>query len=274
MESNGAKLVERRGSSDSCLVLSFRASAERVLGSRSSTAGSYSRRASSSETATTQDYVAYGGLFFVELCASSFGAELQAIGLPVIEGQTACPKLATRYVSCSPVPASGGRDFADGVQRWKGISVKGRQEAELLTGLLAQLQRKQWQDVFRAARPFVTVAAVSAPPDKTAIVAVLQKATDLANACYDPAVEPNADRGMLMPVSFQIDAGHVVNSSIGGDTFAHLPTSNCLLMIINRLEFPLGGKVEVSFNWRFNEALGRLQAGTVSVDSGLKHSPL
>ena len=158
MESSGATFVQRKASSSgSVLVLSFRVSVERVVSSRSRTSGSYSAptrwfRAGtvSSSTVTTADYVAYGALFYVQLRSVGTDVLLQAIGLPVIDGVTACPQHAIPFRICQAARARGRVAFADDTQNRTGITVSGAKEAEVLTGLLGQLQRKRWQDAFRA----------------------------------------------------------------------------------------------------------------------------
>jgi len=161
MESSGATLVRRKtSSSGSTLVLSFRVSVERVVGTRSTSTGAYAAPSRwfrigtiNSSTVTTANYVAYGAIFYVQLNSDDRSVELQAIGLPVVDGLTACPALVIPYRLCTPGRARGSAAFADDV-RWRtGITVSGAKEAEVLSGLLAQLQRKRWQDTFRASVP-------------------------------------------------------------------------------------------------------------------------
>lgn len=157
MEASGASLVKRRDSSRGSVILSFRVAVERVVGGRSSTSGVYSApsrwfRAGSfgSSTTTTIDYVAYGALFYFELVPIQGGVELEALGLPVIDGVTACPLAADAYRDCRPMLPRGEAGFAENVQRRSGISVSGAKEAEVISGVWAQLKRKRWQDVFRS----------------------------------------------------------------------------------------------------------------------------
>lgn len=157
MESSGATFVQRKVSSaGSVLVLSFRVSVERVVGERSRSSRVYSPptrwfRAGtvSSSTVTTADYVAYGAFFYVQLRRSGRNVVIDAIGLPVVDGLTACPQLVMPFRICRPAASRGAVAFSENVRKKIGITVSGAKEAEVLTGLLGQLQRKRWQDAFR-----------------------------------------------------------------------------------------------------------------------------
>ncbi len=157
MEASGASLVKRRESSRGSVILSFRVAVDRVVGSRSSTAGVYSAPSRwfrvgtfGASTTTSVDYVAYGALFYFELMPIRGGVEIEALGLPVVDGLTACPLAAEYYRDCRAALSPGELDFAENVQRRSGISVSGAKEAEVITGLWAQLKRKHWQDAFRS----------------------------------------------------------------------------------------------------------------------------
>ncbi|MCC6336424.1 MAG: hypothetical protein IT380_20860 [Myxococcales bacterium] len=163
MEESNASLVKRRTTKRQTVVLSFRQSIERAAGT---TTEATSAPASSewfpagtfnSETATRADYLAYGAFFYVELTRlDEGGVEVSAVGLPVVDGLTSCPQVVSPYRECRPEEAPGPDSFSDHVERVSDISVTGEKEAEVLTGLLAQLQRKKWQDRFK-------VPAASAP---------------------------------------------------------------------------------------------------------------
>jgi hypothetical protein len=156
MESSGATLVKRRETSVGTVVLSFRVSVERVSGSRSESTGLYTQpsrwfRAGTfnTQSITQTDYIAYGALFYVELVPLEQLVELRALGLPVIDGMTACPTLVARYRTCRPVPSGSPQSVAEVVSKRTGISVTGAKEAEVITGLFGQLKRKRWQDAFK-----------------------------------------------------------------------------------------------------------------------------
>ena len=157
MESSHASLVKRRATSRGSVVLSFRLAVERVVGSRSTSSGIYAAPnrwfrigTFGAQTTTAIDYVAYGALFYVELFPIAGGVEIQALRLPVVDGVTSCPSVASRYRDCHPAPPPGQLSFAANVNNRSGISVSGAKEAEVISGLWAQLQRKRWQDAFRA----------------------------------------------------------------------------------------------------------------------------
>jgi hypothetical protein len=157
MESSGASLVRRRTTKRDSLVLSFRIAVERLARTRSSSTGIYSAPSRwfrtglfSANTITSAEYVAYGALFYVELTAIPGGVELQGVGLPVVDGVTACPAVVSPYRECQPARPTGEESFAEHVGHRSKLSVTGAKEAEVLTGLLGQLQRKTWQQRFKA----------------------------------------------------------------------------------------------------------------------------
>ena len=153
MEDSGTRLVKRRDQKSGAVVLAFKATAERATGASSVSTSIYVPptrwfRAGtfSSEGASRTTYVAYGGHFYVEVRPRDGGIEVTAIGLPVIDGLTACPEEVERYRACKPTRAPMGHSFATEVREQTGIDVRGRKEADILSGLMAQLQRKRWQD--------------------------------------------------------------------------------------------------------------------------------
>lgn len=154
--SSGATLAKRWSASAGSTVLSFRISAERATRTTSKTSGVYfppsrlTAGVGESETVTHTDYIAFGSRFYVELTQHDGSIQLSALGVPVIEGIAACPPSVAAYRKCSPHPATDSSSVSDNVKRNTGVSVTGAKEAEILNGLLAQLQRKRWQDVFRS----------------------------------------------------------------------------------------------------------------------------
>ena len=108
--------------------------------------------------AQTNTTVAYGALFYVELSPIRGGVEIQALGLPVVDGVTSCPSVASPYRDCRATAPPGQESFAANVSNRAGISVTGAKEAEVISGLWAQLQRKRWQDAFKASAAAVEPA--------------------------------------------------------------------------------------------------------------------
>ena len=90
-------------------VLSFREESQRAVGAeivRGPLGGT--------PTGIKTEYVDFGSLYYVELSLSDRSTVVQAIGLPVVDGVTACPVIAQRlYRDCQPAPASGSDSYAD-----------------------------------------------------------------------------------------------------------------------------------------------------------------
>ncbi|MEW5742748.1 MAG: hypothetical protein AB1938_27780 [Myxococcota bacterium] len=153
MEESNATLVKRRTTKRETLVLSFRSVFEKDASAPARPGAPnewFPRGTFNSETPAHGEYVAYGAFFYVELSRlEEGGVEVRALGLPVVDGLTSCPPVVAPYRECEPEEALGPDSFADHVERVSDLSVTGEKEAEVLTGLLAQLQRKKWQDRFK-----------------------------------------------------------------------------------------------------------------------------
>lgn len=146
MESRGATLVKRRERTPGMTVLSFRMSSGRsYLPQKRFRPGTFSGRRE-----TYADYVAWGGFYYVELAPTTQGATIQAIGLPMVDGLTACAPQALTWRECTPVEAASSEDFADSVHRRGRVDVRGVKESEVIAGLFSHLGLKRWQDYFRA----------------------------------------------------------------------------------------------------------------------------
>ena len=119
----------------------------RILrGTRSATLGYYSR-------------------YFVEVQRNADAVLITATGVPVLNGQMACPKYLEQRVPCD-APKLGhleGSDIVSTTYHNWGYDVSGSQEAEILVGLLAELKR---------AKPGEAAAAAPATSAKKLIVAV------------------------------------------------------------------------------------------------------
>lgn len=93
-------------------------------GTRSSTLGYYSR-------------------YFVEVQKNASSVLITAAGVPVLNGLMACPKYLQQKLGCS-APMLGHYEGSDVVSttyhNWR-LDVSGSQEAEILSGLLAELKR-------------------------------------------------------------------------------------------------------------------------------------
>ncbi len=157
MESRGAMLVKRRERSPGMTVLSFRIAAVRLASTTTVSSGTYVGPARwfpvgtfSGRRQTYADYVSYGGLYYVELAPTPRGASIQALGLPVVDGLTACPHQALTWRECAPAQAVSAEDFADAVRRRGRVDVRGMKESEIIAGLFSHLGLKRWQDYFRA----------------------------------------------------------------------------------------------------------------------------
>lgn len=153
MNERGASLIRHRETSRGSTVLSFRTERERERGRDGSTVGLSVGRLFGSPVVvagseSTVDYVEFGGLFYVELASSGETTTISVLGLPVVDGVTACPSLARQlFRVCEPAVARSG-DFAEVVFRTRGVSVDGAREAEFVRGVFAELQRKKWRDLY------------------------------------------------------------------------------------------------------------------------------
>ena len=130
----------------------------RILhGTRSSTLGYYSR-------------------YFVQLQKNAGKTLVSAVGVPVLNGEMACPKYLQQGQGCrAPLLRHREPDLVSSVRRVWGYNVSGSLEGEILAGLLAELKRS---------RPSSAAAAPLAGLRKPLIVAVfdIQDHTGSMNA--------------------------------------------------------------------------------------------
>lgn len=152
MAERHATLYRRRHTDRGSVVLSFRVEAERKRGSRSSggafSIGSYV----ASEVVTTNEYLKFGALYFLEFTRAGGTVSVEALGLPVVDGYTACPAVAReRYIECTEFAATSTQGFAEAAEEEYGVSVDGAREAAMISGLFAELQRKKWRDAYSPA---------------------------------------------------------------------------------------------------------------------------
>lgn len=146
MTTRGALLVKRRVPQGGSVVLSFRHELERQTGSISTPYGRLMTEHNQNlwvNDETKNVFVDYGSLYYVELTARADHVDIVAVGLPSFEGRTACPELVRqRYRDCKPAQASSSEGFAKEMETANGIRADGAREADMVTGLLAELQVK------------------------------------------------------------------------------------------------------------------------------------
>lgn len=170
MKERGAVIVKRREFSDGALILSFRQEEERVRGARAKTSSRHfgSSKAltlGSSTTDVAYESVFFGSLYYVELNAAGERVTVEAVGLPVVQGRTACPELVNaRFRACKPAQSSSEDSFAREVSDKLGVNVAGRKEADTIGGLMAELQSKKWVNQYSGGEQARPSPASPAPP--------------------------------------------------------------------------------------------------------------
>ena len=150
MAERHATLYRRRITDRNSTVLSFRVEQERRRGSRSQ-GGAFlvGRHALITDEATTDEYLKFGSLYYVEFARSGESVIIEALGLPVVDGYTSCPTVArARYIECNVFAAQSSQSFADTAEQDYGVSVNGARESEMISGLFAELQRSRWRDTY------------------------------------------------------------------------------------------------------------------------------
>jgi hypothetical protein len=147
MTERGAALLKRRVPENGALVLSFRRDLERQSGSTST--GTANHGWGGVHIETTNEFVGYGSLYYVELRSRAGQVDIEAVGLPIIDGRTACPDLVrARYRDCKPAESSSVSSFVHEQENSTGIRANGAREADVLSGLLAEMARKKWIEIY------------------------------------------------------------------------------------------------------------------------------
>ena len=80
---------------------------------------------------------------FVRIMQRDDGVRIEAVGVPVLNGEQACPPyVAQEYEACSPplLQTVGNLSLTDGVRQQWGHDISGAVEADLIGGVLAELQ--------------------------------------------------------------------------------------------------------------------------------------
>lgn len=146
----GGLLARRRQLGSGATLLSFRREIERVAGtttSSTSVAGSYGV---SSVANTEFDYLSYGSLYYVEVSGSAGAVVVEVIGLPVVDGVTACPTFLRErdYRDCiaRAPPDTTEESYAEWATRRYDVPSNGRRESEFIASVFAELSRKKWRD--------------------------------------------------------------------------------------------------------------------------------
>ncbi|MCA3011463.1 MAG: hypothetical protein INH41_03590 [Myxococcaceae bacterium] len=143
-------LARRRQLGTGATLLSFRREIERVAGTTTSSSSVVGGFATSSVANTEFDYLSYGSLYYVEVSGPAGSVVVEVVGLPVVEGVTACPTLLRErdYRDCiaQPPPNTTGESYADWATRQFDVPSNGRRESEFIAGVFAELSRKKWRD--------------------------------------------------------------------------------------------------------------------------------
>ncbi len=160
MTERGARLL-RRSMVDGHPMLVFRVSAE--TGSTAVERGYYRAprkqvnvSVSRYRATTNISSLSYGSLFYFEALPSGRTTTLRALGVPTVSNIVACPQPVQRFTVCAPytleqeVPSGEeAQSVPQLVSDAAGVSVSGNTEAEVLNGLVAELQGFRWQKFLR-----------------------------------------------------------------------------------------------------------------------------
>lgn len=102
--------------------------------------GYASERGGSSRTTTYS--LSFSSRLFGRVTRAESGAVVELIGVPVVNGTQSCPPLLEQQGKCKPEPfyVQGGETPAQSFRgRW-GVDISGQAEAEMITGIFAELQ--------------------------------------------------------------------------------------------------------------------------------------
>ncbi|MBW2736878.1 MAG: hypothetical protein JRH20_31225 [Deltaproteobacteria bacterium] len=92
---------------------------------------------------TSSRHLSYYSRYFFRLVRKGDKVEVSSVGLPVLDGRMACPQAAKPLVTCRLEKLTHHRNktLVASVRAEWGYDVSGQNEAELLTGMLAELPR-------------------------------------------------------------------------------------------------------------------------------------
>lgn len=106
--------------------------------------------AASSVAKTEFDYLSYGSLYYVEVSGPAGSVVVEVVGLPVVDGVTACPSFLRErdYRDCiAPKPPNEtGESYEEWATRRYDVPSSGRRESEFIASVFAELSRKKWRD--------------------------------------------------------------------------------------------------------------------------------
>lgn len=116
--------------------------------------------------------LSYYSRYFVTLQRRGGGrtVEVNAVGVPVLGGEMACPREMERTRGCrvAKLEHPGGEDLVTAVRRQWGYDVSGANEAEMLQGLLTELARDGGPPAGAAPRRPTPVTPAITPDDREA----------------------------------------------------------------------------------------------------------
>lgn len=146
----GGILARRRQLGTGATLLSFRREIERLAGTTTSSTSVAGASGPSSVANTEFDYLSYGSLYYVEVSGPGGAVVVEVVGLPVVDGVTACPTFLRErdYRDCiaRAPPDTTEESYAEWASRRYDVPSNGRRESEFIASVFAELSRKKWRD--------------------------------------------------------------------------------------------------------------------------------